>query len=88
MIKIPMKEPGPDFDELSAVLLGEKKPNRVHNVEMLIDEEIKKDFLTNDFIRLQTEMRQKIVIIRVIIESIYKNREFDFIKDLLKLCEI
>ena len=49
MIKIPIQDPDPDFDELSDVLLGKKKPTKVHNVEMLVDEEIKKAVIENYF---------------------------------------
>ncbi len=49
MIKIPIQNPRPDFDELSDVLLGKKKAKKVHNVEMLIDEEIKKEIIENFF---------------------------------------
>ena len=49
MIKIPLSKPGPDFEELSAVLSGKKKPSKVHFVEMLIDEEIKKSLIENYF---------------------------------------
>ena len=37
----PLQKPRPDFDELSAALLGRRRPTRVHFVEMLVDEEIK-----------------------------------------------
>ena len=49
MIKIPFDKPKPDFDELSDVLLGKKKPKKVHFVEMLIDEEIKKAIIEDYF---------------------------------------
>ncbi len=49
MIKIPLSDPRPDFEELSNVLLGKKKPDKVHNVEMLIDEEIKKAVVEDFF---------------------------------------
>jgi len=37
----PLQKPRPDFEELSASLLGKRAPTRVHFVEMLVDEEIK-----------------------------------------------
>jgi uroporphyrinogen decarboxylase len=49
MIKIPLKNPKPDFVELLKVLSGEKKPEKVHFVEMLIDEEIKKILIEDYF---------------------------------------
>ncbi len=49
MIKIPLSKPSPDFEELSAVLLGRKKASRIHFVEMLIDEEIKKALIEDYF---------------------------------------
>jgi uroporphyrinogen decarboxylase len=49
MIKIPLSKPSPDFEELSAVLLGKKKSSKVHFVEMLIDEEIKKALIEDYF---------------------------------------
>jgi len=49
MIKIPLKDPKPDFEELLKVLSGEKEPTRVHFVEMLIDEEIKKILIEDYF---------------------------------------
>jgi uroporphyrinogen decarboxylase len=47
--KYRLPDPKPDFDELSAVLLGKKKPQKVHPVEMLIDEEIKKALIEDYF---------------------------------------
>ena len=49
MIKIPLKNPKPDFEELLKVLSGEKEPEKVHFVEMLIDEEIKKILIEDYF---------------------------------------
>jgi uroporphyrinogen decarboxylase len=49
MIKLPLSDPKPDFEELSNVLLGKKKPLKVHFVEMLIDEEIKKALIEDYF---------------------------------------
>lgn len=49
MIKIPIENPRPDFDTLNQVLLGKKKPQKVHFVEMLIDEEIKNEIITKYF---------------------------------------
>lgn len=49
MIEIPIKDPKPDFDTLNEVLLGKKQPEKVHFVEMLIDEEIKDEIITDYF---------------------------------------
>ena len=38
----PLKSPSPDFESFVRVIKGEKEPERVHFVELLIDEEIKK----------------------------------------------
>lgn len=42
-------EPSPDFDTLQSILRGEKKPDKVHFVELLIDEEMIKHILVNYF---------------------------------------
>jgi len=49
MTFIPIKNPKPDFERLNSVLLGKKKPEKVHFVEMLIDEEIKNGIITTYF---------------------------------------
>ena len=49
MIKIPLKNPTPDFNNLSDVLAGKKEPLKVIFVEALIDEEIKKYIIENYF---------------------------------------
>lgn len=49
MVKPPEIEPKPDFDILNDVILGNKKPKKVHFVEMLIDEEIKSEIITDYF---------------------------------------
>lgn len=38
-----LKKPNPDFEEFKKVILGEKKANRVHFVELLMDNEVKKN---------------------------------------------
>jgi len=43
------KNPEPDFEGLITVLKGEKKPARVHFVELLMDEEIKKTVVEKFF---------------------------------------
>ncbi len=48
-MKFPLQKPEPDYNELLKVLSGEKKPDKVPIVEMLIDEEIKKDLIENIF---------------------------------------
>lgn len=40
MFKFPLKNPSPDFETLEKVLKGQKKPQRVHFVELLIDEAV------------------------------------------------
>lgn len=47
--KFPIKNPKPDFCELKKVLSGEKLPEKVHFVELFIDEEIKKYIIENYF---------------------------------------
>mgnify|MGYP005857575691 CR=1 FL=1 len=49
MIKIPLSNPKPDFNELNEILSGKKEPKKVHFVEMLIDEEIKKNLIEEYF---------------------------------------
>ncbi len=49
MFQIPMEEPLPDFESLKRVLRGEKKPERVHFVELLMDEKVKKDIVERFF---------------------------------------
>ncbi len=41
-MKIPLETPHPDFEALEKVLKGEKQPERVHFVELVMDEEVKK----------------------------------------------
>ena len=45
--KVPLKEPKPDFETFREVLEGKKKAGRVHFVELLMDEEIKKYITEN-----------------------------------------
>ncbi|NPV81114.1 MAG: uroporphyrinogen-III decarboxylase-like protein [Firmicutes bacterium] len=40
VLKVPFSNPAPDFDELTSVVKGEKKAERVHFVELGIDPEI------------------------------------------------
>lgn len=49
VLKIPIKNPKPDFDYLVKVLSGEKIPDKVISVELLVDEEIKKFIIENYF---------------------------------------
>lgn len=44
-----LKKPNPDFEEFKKVILGEKKANRVHFVELLMDNEVKK-YITEEYI--------------------------------------
>lgn len=45
MINFPFKKPKPDFEDFIKVCEGKKIPDRVHNIEVLFDEEIKKEIL-------------------------------------------
>ena len=45
--KIPLENPQPDFERLKIVLLGEKRAEKVHFVELLMDEEIKRSITEN-----------------------------------------
>ncbi|MCL5069707.1 MAG: hypothetical protein M1308_02245 [Actinobacteria bacterium] len=49
MIKFPLANPKPDFNNLAAILAGKKEPNKVPIVEMLIDEEVKKILIEEYF---------------------------------------
>jgi uroporphyrinogen decarboxylase len=49
MIDIPLKNPKPDFDEFIGVVNGTSFPDKVHNIEVIIDEEIKKYIIENYF---------------------------------------
>ena len=49
MIKFPLANPKPDFNNLAAILAGKKEPDKVPFVEMLIDEEIKKILIEEYF---------------------------------------
>ena len=49
MLKIPIKKPKPDFDQMVKVLNGTIKPAKVINAEILIDEEVKKFIIENYF---------------------------------------
>jgi len=40
MLKVPLKNPKPDFEEFKRVIKGERKAKRVHFVELLADQEI------------------------------------------------
>ena len=40
MLKVPLKNPKPDFEELTKVIRGEKEATRVHFVELFADTEI------------------------------------------------
>lgn len=44
-----LKKPNPDFEEFKKVILGEKKANRVHFVELVVDNEVKK-YITEEYI--------------------------------------
>ena len=46
-LKVPLKNPKPDFKTFREVLEGKKKAERVHFVELLMDEEIKKYITEN-----------------------------------------
>ena len=46
-LKVPLKNPKPDFKTFREVLEGKKKAERVHFVELLMDEEIKKSITEN-----------------------------------------
>ena len=45
MLKVPLKKPEPDFDEFLNICEGLKDPDRVHHVEVIVDEEIKKEIM-------------------------------------------
>jgi uroporphyrinogen decarboxylase len=45
MLKVPLKKPEPDFDEFLKICEGLKDPDRVHHVEVIVDEEIKKEIM-------------------------------------------
>jgi len=47
MLKLPIKNPSPDFETFKRVLKGEKEPDRVHFVEAWVDEEIRQ-FITEN----------------------------------------
>jgi uroporphyrinogen decarboxylase len=49
MISIPIKHPKPDFSEFIDVVEGRKKPSKVHNVEVIVDEEVKEFIIKNYF---------------------------------------
>ena len=49
MIKIPLSNPNPDFDDMIKVLNGNSNSSKVHLVELLIDEEIKKAIIEKYF---------------------------------------
>lgn len=49
MIKIPLSSPEHDYEELLSVIDGSKGPQRVHNIEVIVDEEIKKHIIENFF---------------------------------------
>lgn len=42
MPKTPVESPSPDYQSFEAVVRGEKEPQRVHFIEILVDEEVKK----------------------------------------------
>lgn len=47
MLKVPLKNPSPDFENLEKILKGERQSRRVHFVEQLIDSEIMKYIVEN-----------------------------------------
>lgn len=47
MLRVPTTNPFPDFETFRKVLKGEKEPERVHFVEVLVDEEIKQYMIEN-----------------------------------------
>ena len=50
MLKVPLRNPRPDFEEFRKVIKGEKPAKRVHFVELLADQEIV-NFITENFLR-------------------------------------
>ncbi len=49
MINIPLKNPYHNADELLSVIDGSFKPSRIFNIEVIVDEEIRKFILENHF---------------------------------------
>lgn len=47
MFKFPLKSPSPDCESLKKVLKGEKQPEKVYFVELVVDEEVKKFIIEN-----------------------------------------
>ena len=50
MLKVPLKNPKPDFEEFKRVIKGERKAKRVHFVELLADQEII-NFIIENFLK-------------------------------------
>jgi len=48
-MKFPLSKPDPDFRSLEKVILGEKRPDRVHFVELLSDPEVVQEILNKHF---------------------------------------
>lgn len=48
-MKVPIKNPSPDFENFKKILKGEKKPERVHFVELALDLEVMKHIIENIF---------------------------------------
>lgn len=47
MLKLPVRSPSPDFETFKRVLKGEAEPERVHFVEVWVDEEIRQFIMEN-----------------------------------------
>jgi len=62
MLKVPLKNPKPDFEELRKIILGKKEAKRVHFVEFLADAEIinsiMRDFLGEENISFSPETKK------------------------------
>lgn len=47
MVRVSIMNPAPDLETFQQIRKGEKKPDRVHFVEVLVDEEIKHFIIEN-----------------------------------------
>jgi uroporphyrinogen decarboxylase len=79
-MRVPMQNPSPDFDELAGVLKGEKKPEKVHFVELGVDAEvawaIAQDYLNLEQSRTAQNMQERYLSGHV---EFYHRMGYDFV---------
>jgi len=58
MLRVPLENPCPDFDNLEKVIMGERQSKRVHLVELLVDPEVM-EYVLENFLHKSVDLQVK-----------------------------